>query len=203
MMEKARAAGIRHALISNVGHIEHAKKHGFVLHGDHRLNIWTAESADAFANSGLVDLLLSPELTPPQMRDIASILPRGIITYGRLPMMTLQRCIIREHIGDAPMTTDRGNPCKYCDAHPISLMRDRRQMAFPVTRMYPHRNIVHNASPVYMADKQAEISRLHPAFIHHIFTTETAAQAEAVIRAYETPDFRGVPYTDFPAFRRL
>ena len=203
MMAKAAAAGIRHALVSNVGHIGHAKAHGFVLHGDHRLNIWTAESADVYADSGLTDILLSPELTPPQMRDVASILPHGIITYGRLPMMTLQRCIIREHIGDAPAVSDRDNPCKYCDSHPISVMRDRKNMCFPITRTYSHRNIIHNASPLYMADRQDEISRLNPAFIHHIFTTETAAQAEALIRAYETPDFRGVLYADFPAHRRL
>ncbi|MBR5870853.1 MAG: DUF3656 domain-containing protein [Clostridia bacterium] len=203
MLSAAQKAGIRHALICNVGHIEKAKQYGFVLHGDLRLNVWTAESADVYAESALCDLTLSPELTPPQMRDVKSILPHGIITYGRLPMMTLQRCIIREHIGDAPMTTDRDNPCRYCESHPISVMRDRKQMQFPITRMYPHRNIVHNAAPLYMADKQEEISRLHAAFTHHMFTTETAAQAEAVIRAYETYAFRGVPYPDFPQFRRL
>lgn len=203
MLKTARSAGIEHALICNVGHIENVKKYGFVLHGDLRLNIWTAESADVYTDSGLSDVLLSPELTPPQMRDVKSLLPHGVVTYGRLPMMTLQRCIIREYIGDAPMTTDRANPCRYCDSHPISVMRDRKQMQFPITRTYPHRNIIHNASPLYMADKQEDISRLHAAFVHHIFTTETATQAEAVIRAYETPGFRGVPYADFPAFRRL
>lgn len=203
MLERADRFGIRHALVGNVGHIARAGQYGFVLHGDLRLNIWTAESADVYCGSGLSDVLLSPELTQPQLRDIASRLPHGIVTYGRLPMMTLQRCIIREHVGDAPMVTDRANPCRYCDAHPISVMRDRKQMRFPITRTYPHRNIVHNASPVYMADKQDDVSRLHSAFVHHIFTTETVSQAEAVIRAYETPGFRGVPYVDFPAFRRL
>ena len=203
MLTKAKEAGILHTLVCNVGHIAKAKQYGFLLHGDQRLNVWTANSADVYADTGLTDLLLSPELTPPQMRDVKSVLPHGIITYGRLPMMTLQRCIIREHIGDAPQVSDRDNPCRYCDAHPISVMRDRKQMRFPITRMYPHRNIVHNASPLYMADKQEDIVRLHAAFVHHIFTTESASQAEAVIRAYETPGFRGVPYADFPTFRRL
>ena len=203
MLSSAQTAGIRHALVCNVGQMERVRKYGFILHGDLRLNVWSAETADVYRETGLTDLLLSPELTPPQMRDIKSALPHGIITYGRLPMMTLQRCIIREHIGDAPMTTDRANACRYCDTHPISVMRDRKQMRFPITRMYPHRNIIHNASPLYMADKQEDISRLHAAFVHHIFTTESAAQAEVVIRAYEAPDFRGVPYADFPTFRRL
>jgi len=203
MLSSAQALGIRHALVCNVGQMERIRKYNFILHGDLRLNVWSAETADVYQNTGLTDLLLSPELTPPQMRDIKSALPHGIITYGRLPMMTLQRCIIREHIGDAPMTTDHANACRYCDTHPISVMRDRKQMRFPITRMYPHRNIIHNASPLYMADKQEDISRLHAAFVHHMFTTESAAQAEAVIRAYETSGFRGVPYADFPTFRRL
>ena len=203
MLKRAKEAGIMHALVCNVGHIERAKQYGFILHGDLRLNIWTTISADVYAYTALTDYLLSPELTVPQMRDIQSKLPKGVITYGRLPMMTLQRCIIREQIGAAPQVSDHDNPCRYCDSHPISMMRDRKQMRFPITRMYPHRNIVHNAAPLYMADKQGEVARLHASFIHHMFTIESAAQAEAVIRSYEVSDFRGVPYADFPAFRRL
>ncbi len=202
MLAKARAAGVCHALVSNVGHIALASSHGFVLHGDHRLNVWTAQTAAALANAPLADLLLSPELTAAQMRDVRTRIPHGAVTYGRLPMMTLQRCILREQIGNAPAHASADNPCRFCDSHPISYLQDRRQFRFPVTRAYPHRNLIHNAQPVYMADRAEELRRIRADFTHHLFTTETRAQAAAVIRAYREGS-HSVPYENFPPYRRL
>ena len=203
MLQRAKDAGIAHALVCNVGHIALAGEYGFHLHGDLRLNLWTGQSADVLSDTGLCDVLLSPELTLPQMRDIRTALPHGIVTYGRLPMMTLQRCIIREHTGAAPLVRDCDNTCRYCDTRPITLLRDRTQTAFPVTRVFAHRNIIWNAAPVYMADRQAQIAGAHPDFCHHMFSVETREEADAVIRAYRDPAFSGLPYPGFPSFRRL
>ncbi len=181
----AHGAGIRHALIANVGHIARAKAHGFLLHGDLRLNLWNAHTANTFARD-LEDILLSPELTPAQMRDTKTVLPRGAVTYGRLPMMTLARCILREYIGngaEVPSTPGK-NSCTYCDRHPVSYLCDRKQMRFPVTRGAFHRNIIHNAAPVYMADKVQEVARIGLDFTHHVFCVESKEAVSAVIAAY-------------------
>lgn len=200
MLQTARQAGITHALVSNPGHIALAAENGFLLHGDMRLNIWTAHTADVYQDTPLTDLLLSPELNAAQIRHVQSRLPHGAVTYGRLPMMTLQRCIIRERA--VPGTAAR-NTCTYCDKNPVSFLSDRKSMVFPVTRTYGHRNIVWNAAPVYMADRKDDLSRLNLAFEHHIFTTETVKQVRAVIAAYADPSFAGTPYEGFGSFRRI
>lgn len=177
MLEKAREAGISHVLLSNAGHIALAE--GFTLHGGLRCNVYTGLSSDVWAEAGLSDGLLSPELTRPQLRDVKTKIPRGIVTYGRIPLMTLQRCIIREaaHIPD-------GKPCRHCDSVPYAVLCDRIGAAFPVTRCYPHRNILWNSAPVWMADKPETVREIAPDFTHHIFTTESARQAEEIMRAY-------------------
>ncbi|MGM9626086.1 MAG: DUF3656 domain-containing protein [Eubacteriales bacterium] len=201
MLQAARQAGITHALVSNPGHIALAAEAGFLLHGDMRLNIWTAHTADVYKDTPLTDLLLSPELNAAQIRSIQSGLPHGAVTYGRLPMMTLQRCIIRERTEASAAAAKNG--CTYCDKHPVSCLSDRKNTVFPVTRTYGHRNIVWNAAPVYMADKKDDLSHMHLAFEHHIFTTETVKQVRAVIAAYTDPSFSGTPYEGFGSFRRI
>lgn len=212
MLQTAASHGITHALVSNPGHLALAGRFPFQLHGDLRLNLWTAQSANIFSSSGLCDCLLSPELSLSQMRDIKSVLPHGAVTYGRLPMMTLQRCIIREQKQAGASKGARGsgktvpssqNRCTFCDTSPVSYLVDRRRTVFPVTRTFGHRNIIWNAAPVYMADKKEALARANLAFVHHIFTTETQAQIAAVINAYKDPQWEGVPYETFGAFRRM
>lgn len=211
-LQTAASHGITHALIANPGHLALAGRFPFQLHGDLRLNLWTAHSANVFASSGLCDCMLSPELSLSQMRDIKSVLPHGAVTYGRLPMMTLQRCIIREreqtraskgNLGSGKTVPSSQNRCTFCDTSPVSYLLDRRRTVFPVTRTFGHRNIIWNAAPVYMADKKEVLARANLAFVHHIFTTETRAQIVAVINAYKDPLWEGVPYEEFGAFRRM
>ena len=54
--------------------------------------------------------------------------------------------------------------------------------------IFGHRNIIYNATPIYMADKLSVIKEFP---LHFIFTDESAVEAEQVIYAYKnglTPD---------------
>ncbi len=199
MLEQAAKAGILHVLTANAGHLALLQPYGFQIHGSLRCNIYTGQTAAVWANAGMTDILLSPELTQPQIRDIQAPIPKGAVTYGRLPMMTLQRCIIRESAN-----IPAGKPCSHCDTIPVTMLSDRKKIQFPVTRTYPHRNIIWNSSLLYMADKPAVLQALHVDFTHHIFTTETAEEALAIMQAYQTGLPAGtVPYKSFPAYRRI
>ena len=137
---RARAAGADTALLSGYGQIALAREAGFErLCGDFRLNITNGESAAfAFAN-GFSSLVLSPELSLAQARDIGG--RSRMIVYGRVPLMLLEKCAIRE-VAD----------CAACAADEAELF-DRRGAHFPILREPPHRNILFNSVPVYMADK--------------------------------------------------
>ncbi|MBQ8576594.1 MAG: U32 family peptidase [Clostridia bacterium] len=220
MLSCATEHAVSHGLVTNPGQFSVLSEYPFVLHGDLRLNLWTAQSADVYGETGLSDVLLSPELSLPQMRDIKSVLPRGAVTYGRLPMMTLQRCIQRERLrerdnrtqreamsqrgtssarGAVPEVSDTTNPCTRCDSRPVSYLIDRKHTAFPVTRLWPHRNIVWNSAPVWMADRRDDLLRAELSFEHHMFTTESRGEVEKLIAAY---DGRG-ELTPPSAFRRM
>ena len=169
MLVRARASGISHALISNIGHITLAKKHGFICHGDLRLNVYNSESADTLLSLGLQDLMLSPELSLAQSRDVDA--PAAVVVYGRLPLMTLERCVIED--------------CKACQKNSFTLS-DRKNIRFPVFREFPHRNVLYNSVPTYMADKQDELARCRLLRTHFIFTDESAKKASDIINAYKT-----------------
>ena len=172
MLEIARGAGISHALISNIGHIALAKKHGFICHGDFRLNVYNTESADAYISLGFSDVIVSPELTLAQARDIDA--PSGVTVYGRLPLMTLERCVIED--------------CSACKKDSFSLT-DRMGVSFPVFREYPHRNVLYNSLPTYMADRRDALAKNRLTSHHFIFTDESKGEAASVIEAYK----KGLP----------
>ncbi len=194
MLARATENGVSHILVGNPGHICLARETGAVLHGDLRLNLYTGHTSDVYARAGFTDVLLSPELTAAQMRDVETHLPKGAVTYGRIPLMTLQRCIIRE----AARVPDEA-PCSLCDSRPISILRDRRGICFPMTRAFGHRNVVHNSAPLWMADKERVLSVSRLAFTHHIFTTESQKTCAAVTAAYK----RGQGDCPYPEFRRI
>ncbi|MBE6613350.1 MAG: U32 family peptidase, partial [Ruminococcaceae bacterium] len=165
MLKTAADAGIRHALVSNLGHLRLAAEAGMIPHGDFRLNIYNGWTVDALFELGFADLMASPELTLPQLRDLG--LPTVI--YGRIPLMLLEKCVIRDLYS-----------CEECKKHDFLAMRDRKNAKFPLARTYEHRNILYNSVPVYMADRMD--SRIADG--HFIFTDESAKRASDINAAY-------------------
>lgn len=166
MLKRAAESGIRHALVSNVGHIRLAKEAGMTIHGDFRLNIFNGYTAEVLSKLGFTDLLASPELTLPQLRDLG--LPAVI--YGRIPLMTLEKCVIRDLYS-----------CEECKKYGLLGLRDRRNAEFILTRAFDHRNILYNSVPVFMQDKQDELIRYRVVGEHFIFTHESVETAEAIL----------------------
>lgn len=156
-LQKARAAGAIHALIGNIGQIALAKELGFRLHGDYRLNV-TNSSAAAFYENLFEDLILSPELILPQVRDIGG--EKSFIVYGRLPLMTLEK----------PLGTD--------------FLRDRRNAVFPVLQE-GKRSLVFNSLPIYMGDRMKLLKEAGIYNEHYIFSTEGPKECETVLNYYQ------------------
>ncbi len=175
MLDRAKDMGATHVLVGNMGHLSLARGSGLVLHGDMRLNIANSETASEIAKTELCDVILSPELTLPQLRDIIkSCRISRTAVYGRIPLMVTEKCVGRE-ISD----------CKGC-GEGRAMLTDRRGVRFPVVRCFEHRSIIFNSLPHYMADKQSELSRMGITAGHFIFTVETEEEIRKVIRAYKT-----------------
>ena len=155
-----------YALVSNIGQIGITRSLGFRIIGDFRLNVTNGESKRAYRNIGVEHLILSPELTLPQARDIGG----GIITYGRIPLMITERCFIGENFG--------------CDRCNKATLTDRKGEKFPMIREWEHRNIILNSLPTYMGDRREELDahRLHSR--HLIFTIEGEEEVSFILRSH-------------------
>jgi putative protease len=174
-LKKAAERGAKHALVGNVGHLSLALEAGLVPHGDFRLNVCNGQALATALLQGFADVLLSPELMLPQIRDIEGAC--DCIVYGRIPLMLLEKCVGKE-IGD----------CARC-ASGKNTLTDRRGEKFPVFRIEgangAHRNSLCNSRPTVMSDRRAELRAARITAGHYIFTTETPDEVDAVIRAYK------------------
>lgn len=166
-LENIRKNGIMYALVGNIGQIRLARSLGFKVFGDFRLNVTNRDSRAAYENMGVEHIILSPELTLPQARDIGG----GLITYGRIPLMLTERCFISENFG-----------CDKCGR--VSLV-DRKGEKFPIIREQSHRNIIFNSLPTYMGDREDELYGYRIAARHLIFSTESAREIVNLLSALD------------------
>ncbi len=170
MLRAAYEKGIREAMIGNIGHLRLVTDTGMTPVGDFRLNIANNASVSAWEALGVDNLLLSPELTLPQARDIGG--NTALIVYGRIPLMTLEKCISRD-ISD----------CNACNTNRI-MLEDRKGVSFPVLREWEHRNVICNSLPTCMSDRADALLRAGITAQHFLFTIESPDEVDAVIDAF-------------------
>jgi collagenase-like PrtC family protease len=167
MLKVARRLGATDALVGNLGHIDMALAEGFVIHGDFRLNATNNESVASLHALGFADVILSPELTAPRIRDMSGA--SSVIVYGRIPLMITEKCVGRE-LGD----------CKSCSSGRLALT-DRRGVKFPVLKVFAHRSMILNSLPTYILDQQKEMRDAYITRRHFLFTTESGRDVDRII----------------------
>ena len=197
---RALKNGASHVLITNLGQlslvreatIECAAKN-IKLCGDFRLGVTNASACSLLRSVGLDSILLSPELSLPQARDIARKTPITLIVYGRLPLMLLEKCV---NLGkDEKKTAALCSACKENAKDPArsylpsSTLTDRRGTDFPVLREWEHRSVIYNSLPTYMADRLGELLAARISNHHYIFSIESPTEIDHIINSYE----RGLP----------
>lgn len=173
LIKKAAESGAKYGVVTNLGQIEMLKKYApdVSLIADFRFNVGNSHSVRFFEELGFESVVLSCELTLPQIRDIKGA--KAVVAYGRIPLMTLEKCVIKELYGDR-------QACEICSRGEAE-MKDRRGFVFPVVREFPHRNIVLNSLPTQMSDREQEMIAAGAVDIHFLFTTESPEEVDRVI----------------------
>ena len=176
LISAATDRGAKYAIVTNLGQIELLKRLApeIELIADFRFNVGNSYSVGFFEDLGFESAVLSAELTLPQIRDVKGA--KAAIVYGRIPLMTLEKCVIKELYGDK-----RG--CEVCSRGKAE-MKDRRGFIFPVVREFPHRNIVLNSLPTQLSDREGELISSGITDRHFLFTTESARVIDRVIEDY-------------------
>ena len=173
MLLFAKNKGIKYAMASNIGQVTKLKKLGFNIIGDFRFNAFNVPCVNYLRKIGIEHLILSPELSLAQLKDFYGY---GVIAYGKIPMLTSHKCILKDTVG-----------CEKCKGY----VKDRQGAMCFTQGIYGHRNVMYNSVPVYMADRQGEISK-HS--YHFIFADEDRKECYEIIEAYkkQKPSTKGM-----------
>lgn len=153
----AKQVGIKDIWAGNIGAVKLAVDYGFKVHGGFSLNVCNTYSVEFMKQIGVSDVELSFEMTFEQIRKLGSSVKRGIVAYGRVPLMLMRNC---------PAATGR-NGCRNCK-EPLTLT-DRKGIEFPIVCHNGCSEIL-NSVPIYLGDKSNEFCNLD--FIVLRFTVE-------------------------------
>ena len=167
-LTECKHLGIGHLSTGNLGGVYLGKKMGFVLHGEFGLNIANAGCLAEYERLGLSDCLLSFELPLARARAVGGTLPRGLLIYGKLPLMVTRNCPIRL------------SGCKDCKG--FGTLTDRKKEVFEVRCTGRRYSEIFNSKPVYLADKMDEVSGIDYGLLS--FTSEGAKQVDRILLRY-------------------
>lgn len=142
------------------------------------MNIFNSVSVSEAAALGAEDCLLSCEVSLAQAAHIGGKLPRGLMIYGRIPLMMTRNC---------PVATKL--TCAECGGR--SYLLDRMGVRFPV-RCKNGCSFVLNSRPLWLADKLNDIRNVDYGLLW--FTDESKEECTRVISDYRRG---GAPQGEF------
>ena len=189
-LDKARSLGVRDALVGNLGLVPIARAMGFTLRGDFGLEVYNSQAIKEYKRLGFSSLTLSFELKLAQVRDISKHLDTELITYGRLPLMLMENCIIKNRTGA-------------CNCQNVNILTDRKGARFPVLPAPGCRNELFNSQKLFLADRAADYRRAGLWAQRLMFTTENPKECVQAVQRYldrnawaPTEYTRGLYYRD-------
>lgn len=153
-----------------------ARELGLTLHGGFSLNVTNSAALDWYTEFGLTDTELSFELTLQQANALGGALPRGLLIYGRLPLMLTRNCPIAN-----------GGGCHACET--AQDLTDRKGISFPV-QCFGGCSEVLNSVPLSLLGRMHELHGQD--FGTLFFTTETYEERAKILRlAFADKPFTG------------
>ncbi|MCL2247640.1 MAG: U32 family peptidase [Oscillospiraceae bacterium] len=172
LLDKANSLGVKQALVSNIGHIQFAKGHGMSVRGDFGLNVYNSETLYALNLLGLKSATISFEMPLTEIRTLVKSLDLELITYGRLPLMYTENCIVR-------------NCTEACTCDSFTGIVGKQGAQYPVIAEFGCRNVLLSPKKLFMADKYKSFSSLGLWAQRLSFTTENAIECVAVTKRYK------------------
>ena len=184
-LEAAAELGVRHGWTGNIGGVPLLREAGMAVHGGYSLNVANTESVAFLQSLGLCDTELSCELTLPQAARIGTALPRGLVVYGRLPLMLTRNCPAANH-------PDGCRGCEHRGGNRPAAITDRKGVTFPI-RCDGGCTTVYNSVPLVWSDKLRSMKNLDFAVLQ--FTVENPVETDEILQAYQTGLPFNIPFT--------
>ncbi len=175
------AAGFDQFLCGNLGAVALARRLGAGLHGSFGLNIFNTASLEFFRTLGLRTAEVSLELTAGELSRLGDSLPRGVMVYGRAPLMLTRNC----PLANSP------KGCLGCKTP--GCLTDRKRKKFPVV-CRDGRNIeVLNSVPQWLGDLERELAPADFGVVR--FTVENPVECGEILDACFRGKTPGFDYT--------
>ena len=171
-----RGLGVTDALVGNLGLLLPVRESGLNVRGDFGLNLYNSAAVNAARELELSSATLSFEMTLPQIRDVSKAVPCEILSYGRLPLMITENCLMQGRTGE-------------CTCHRSSAkLTDKTGAEFPVIKDgNTCRSVLLNGKKLNLLDRQDDLSHLGLWATRLYFTTENPKEVDQVLGCYQNP----------------
>lgn len=164
--------GIRDVLTDNIWAVYPCLDLGFTVHGGHGLNAFNSIAVNEYRKLGVSDIIVSFEQSLRNIVNLNNSVPKGVIAYGKLPLMQVRSCPARHEDG-----------CRDCDGNPV--LKDRYGNEFPIICHNRQYSTILNPVPLDLRGKKVE----NIDFAVLWFTDEKPKDCADVYRSYISDDF--------------
>ena len=186
-LEEYREKGFKTALCGNIAAVEIARNMGFEIMADTGLNIFNSYSLKSAKELGISSVVVSSELLLENINSLACDIPKGLISYGKIPLMLFKNCPIKNGIN-----------CEECNGR--NTITDRKGIEFPIRCRMGYSELL-NSVPLWLADKQSLFSSVDFQILY--FTNETKDELCKIISDYKNGKCCSDKYTRGLYFREI
>lgn len=167
-MRKLKQIGIKKVICPTIDTLEIARKISFEIVMGFTSNIYNTDTLEFFSKNGASEGVASVELTAKKIQNIGGNVPRGVVAYGKIPLMLTKNCPIKN--------VKNCNECKQ-----KSKLRDRKGIEFEVVCSNGYSEIL-NKFPICIFDKKDDF--YNSDFFMLYFTTESKDEVENIVSNY-------------------
>jgi len=186
-LKELKKRGVSLAWVCTLDGVGIAEKAGLPFASGFGMNIYNSLSVEEIKRMGGKDCLLSCEISLSDASRLGGDLPRGIMTYGRIPLMLTRNCPVKNKL-----------TCGECGGK--SVLTDRMGIDFPVV-CKNGASFVLNSVPLWLADKKNELRNIDFDLLY--FTNESKDECDGIIIAYNNNEKAGVGFTRGLYFRKV
>ena len=178
-LNRLKECGVSLAWVCNLDGMGIAKEADMPFATGFGMNVFNTNSLNAMSDSGATDCLLSCELSLSQIAALDGDIRRGVMAYGRIPLMMTRNCPVRNEL-----------TCAECKSG--SKLVDRMNVEFPVICKNGCSFIL-NSRPLWLADKSNEIRNADYTLLY--FTNESRPECAEVIESFRNGEKCGREFT--------
>ena len=186
-LKKLKNHGVSLAWTCTLDGVGIAEKAGLPFASGFGMNIYNTAATEEIGRIGGIDCLLSCEISLSDAARLGGDLPRGVMTYGRIPLMLTRNCPVKNKL-----------TCSECGGK--SVLTDRMGVEFPVV-CKNGASFVLNSVPLWLGDKKSEIRNMDYELLY--FTNESKGECAEVIATYNNNEKAPGEFTRGLYFRKV